>query len=62
MTLPSIEGRQFTIGKYEIRATPIAHSAQMLRYTVFVAGRRIGSLASMPNESDCRALEYPPDA
>jgi len=50
------------IGKYEIRATPIAHSAQMLCYTVFLAGRRIGSLASMPNESDCRALEYPPDA
>jgi hypothetical protein len=62
MSLPSIAGRQFMLGKYEVRATPIAHSAQMLRYTVFIDGRRIGSLASMPNEADCRALEYPPDA
>ena len=60
MTIPTIEGRQFTIGKYEIRATPIAHSAHMLRYTVFVDGKRIGSMASMPGESDCRFLENPP--
>lgn len=49
------------LGKYEVRATPIAQSAQMLCYTVFVNGRRIGSLASVPTESDCRALEYPPE-
>jgi hypothetical protein len=32
----------------------------MLRYTVFVSGRRIGATASMPTESDCRYLERPP--
>ena len=48
------------IGKYEIIAQPIAGSAHMLRYTVFVGGRRIGATASMPTESDCRYLERPP--
>ena len=48
------------IGKYEIIAQPIPGSAHMLRYTVFVAGRRIGATASMPTESDCRYLERPP--
>jgi hypothetical protein len=51
---------RFMIGKYEVRAQPIAGSAQMLRYTVFARGARIGSLASMPTESDCRFLEDPP--
>jgi len=60
MTIPTLDGRRFTVGKYDILATPIAHSAQMLRYTVFVGGRRIGTMASFPSESDCRALEYPP--
>ena len=32
----------------------------MLRYTVFVGGRRIGATASVPTESDCRYLERPP--
>lgn len=60
MTVPTVEGRRFTVGKYHIIATPIAHSAHMLRYTVFVDGRRIGAMASMPSESDCRFLENPP--
>ena len=52
--------KRFMIGKYEIIAQPIPGSAHMLRYTVFVAGRRIGATASMPTESDCRYLERPP--
>ena len=60
MSIPTIEARRFTIGKYEVRAKPIPHSAHMLRYTVFVAGNPIGSMASVPNESDCRFLENPP--
>lgn len=52
--------KRFMIGKYEIIAQPIAGSAHMLRYTVFVGGRRIGATASMPTESDCRYLERPP--
>jgi len=39
---------------------PIPQSAHMLRYTVFVDGIRIGALASVPTESDCRFLEHPP--
>ena len=52
--------KRFMIGKYEIIAQPIAGSAHMLRYTVFVGGRRVGATASMPTESDCRYLERPP--
>jgi len=58
---PGRQQRQrFTIGKYEIIAQPIPGSAHMLRYTVFVGGRRVGAMASMPTESDCRYLERPP--
>ena len=58
---PGRQARQrFMLGKYEIIAQPIAGSAHMLRYTVFVGGRRIGATASMPTESDCRYLERPP--
>jgi hypothetical protein len=60
MSIPTVEGRRFKVGKYHIIATPIPHSAHMLRYTVFVDGRRIGAMASMPSESDCRFLEKPP--
>jgi hypothetical protein len=60
MTIPTVAGRRFSIGKYHVIATPIAHSAHMLRYTVFVAGKRIGVMASEPNESDCRFMESPP--
>lgn len=52
--------RRFTVGAYEIVAQPIAGSAQMLRYTVFLNRKRIGAMASMPTESDCRFLEKPP--
>jgi len=52
--------QRFMIGKYEIIARPIPGSAHMLRYTVFVSGRRIGATASVPTESDCRYLEKPP--
>ena len=52
--------KRFMIGKYEIIAQPIAGSAHMLRYTVFVSGKRVGATASMPTESDCRYLERPP--
>ena len=59
--LPGRQARKrFMIGKYEIIAQPIAGSAHMLRYTVFVSGKRVGATASMPTESDCRYLERPP--
>jgi hypothetical protein len=60
MTIPTLKARRFTVGKYEVRATPMAHSAHMLRYTVFAGGNHIGSMASVPSESDCRYLENPP--
>jgi hypothetical protein len=60
MAIPSIEGRRFSVGKYDIVAKPIPQSAHMLRYTVFVGGKRIGSMASQPSESDCRFMESPP--
>lgn len=60
MSIPVVEGRRFKLGKYEVVGQPIPHSAHMLRYTVFVDGMRIGALASVPTESDCRFLEHPP--
>jgi len=51
---------RFKLGKYEVIAQPMLGSAQMLRYTVLVNGKRIGALASRPTESDCRFLENPP--
>jgi hypothetical protein len=60
MSIPTVTGRRFSVGKYDIIATPIPHSAHMLRYTVFVDGKRIGAMASVPGESDCRFLEKPP--
>lgn len=51
---------RFMVGKYEVIAQPIPGSAHMLRYTVFLKGTRIGAMASMPTESDCRFLESPP--
>ena len=61
MTIPTLSGSRFTLGRYEIVAMPIAHSAHMLRYTVYVNGKRLGAVASMPSEADCRQLEYPPN-
>jgi hypothetical protein len=60
VSIPTVEGRRFSVGKYDIIATPIPHSAQMLRYTVYVAGKRIGATVSQPTESDCLFLENPP--
>ena len=48
------------VGKYEVVAQPIPGSSHMLRYTVSVAGTRIGATVSVPTESDCRFLEKPP--
>ena len=60
MSLPSIQQQRFTLGKYTVIAQPIPHSAHMLRYTIFLGRKRIGSLASMPSEADCLYLEKPP--
>ena len=53
MALPSIERKQYKLGKYDIVAQPLYGSAHMLRYTVMLNGRKIGALMSVPNESDC---------
>jgi hypothetical protein len=60
LSIPAVESRRFTVGKYDVVAKPIPYSAHMLRYTVFVDGTRIGAMASMPSESDCRFMEKPP--
>src|SRR5262245_30369877 len=60
MTLPASQRKQFKIGKYDIIAQPAIGSAQMMRYTVMLDGKRLGALLSMPSESDCRFLESPP--
>ena len=60
MSIPSAERKRYMLGKYEIIAEPFPYSAQMLRYTVSVGGKRIGTLASAPTESDCLLLEKPP--
>ncbi len=52
--------RRFKIGKYDILAQPAPGSSHMLRYTVSLQGRRLGSQMSMPCESDCRFMEAPP--
>ncbi len=51
---------RFMVGKYEVVAKPMPHSAHMLRYTVYLGRARIGALMSVPTESDCRFLENPP--
>jgi len=60
MTIPTIEARRFSVGKYDIIATPMPYSAHMLRYIVFAAGKRIGVTASVPGLADCQFLENPP--
>jgi hypothetical protein len=57
---PAAARTQFKIGKYDVVAQPVTGSAQMLRYTVLVGGKRIGALLSVPTESDCKFLENPP--
>jgi hypothetical protein len=60
MSIPTVERRRFKVGKYDIIAHPIPSSAHMLRYNVFLGGKRIGATVSVPTESDCRFLEKPP--
>lgn len=60
MSIPVIQAKRFMVGDYEIIAHPIPYSTHMLRYSVFRNGKRIGGLASVPTESDCRFLENPP--
>ena len=60
MRFPSLEQQRFNVGKYLVVAQPLPHSAHMFRYTVFLGGKRVGSLASMPSEADCLYLEKPP--
>src|SRR5205814_8458690 len=54
MTIPTVLGRRFSVGKYDIIATPIPYSAHMLRYAVILNGKRLGATASLPSESDCK--------
>ena len=42
MALPSMERKQYKLGKYDIVAQPLLGSSHMLRYTVFVGGKLIG--------------------
>ncbi len=60
MSVPVVERTRFKVGKYDVVAQPMPHSAHMLRYTVFVGGNRVGALVSLPTESDCLFLEKPP--
>jgi hypothetical protein len=61
MSTPVLTERgRFMVGKYEVVAQPIPHSAHMLRYTVYLGKTRIGSMVSVPTESDCRFMEKPP--
>ena len=60
MSIPILERKRYMVGKYEIIAKPFPHSAHMFRYTVFVDGKRIGAMASVPSESDCLFMEKPP--
>ena len=55
-----VEGRRFKVGKYDIVARPAPGSMHMLRYTVMLDGKKIGSQLSVPSESDCRFMEAPP--
>ena len=60
MSAPAQGALQFMVGKYEVIARPLPHSAHMLLYTIYVGKTRIGTMVSMPSESDCRFLENPP--
>lgn len=55
-----LQSRRFKVGKYDILAQPAPGSMHMLRYTVMLNGRKIGSQLSVPCESDCRFMESPP--
>lgn len=55
-----VERKRFKVGKYDILAQPAPGSMHMLRYTVMLDGRKLGSQLSVPSESDCRFMESPP--
>lgn len=55
-----VERKRFKVGKYDILAQPAPGSMHMLRYTVMLDGKRLGSQLSVPSESDCRFMESPP--
>jgi hypothetical protein len=59
--MTAVERRRFKVGKYEVLAHPAPGSMQMLRYTVLLDGRRLGTQLSVPSESDCRFMESPPE-
>ncbi|MBI2294919.1 MAG: hypothetical protein HYU76_02485 [Betaproteobacteria bacterium] len=60
MTIPVVGRGRFSIGKYDVVAETIPHSMHMLRYTVYLDKTRIGTMVSVPTESDCRFMEKPP--
>lgn len=55
-----VERKRFKVGKYDILAQPAPGSMHMLRYNVMLDGKHLGSLLSVPSESDCRFMESPP--
>lgn len=55
-----VERKRFKVGKYDILAQPAPGSMHMLRYTVMLDGKHLGSQLSVPSESDCRFMESPP--
>jgi hypothetical protein len=60
MSRPLLESSQFKLGKYDVVAKPLPYATHMLRYTIYVGKKRIGSMVSRPCESDCKFLENPP--
>ncbi len=58
--MKAAERQRFKVGKYDVIAQPAAGSMHMLRYTVLLDGKRLGSQLSVPCESDCRFMEAPP--
>src|SRR3977135_3911582 len=59
MSIPIAERTQFKVGKYEVVARPIPGSGHMLRYTVLLRGKPIGSVSSGAPETECRFLRAP---
>lgn len=52
---------EFQIGKFTVRYTPLPEGRAMLegmwtRYSIWYKGKCIGSMISVPTESDCQSL------
>jgi hypothetical protein len=60
MSIPVSGRKKFMVGKYEVIGQPIPGASHMLRYTVFAGKTRVGSMVSLPSESDCKFMENPP--